>query len=90
MILALIASHTRDFALPDPSRSGQVMAEGRTMAGLPTPVKATLIVVPRAILSQWVSETKKHTPSLTCSVFSDCPPRSTLVDEQRWKCVMLG
>ena len=86
MILALIASHTRDFALPDPSRSGQVMAERRSAAGLPTPVKATLIVVPRAILPQWVIETKKHAPSLLCMVFSDCPqvyPRGRATVEQR-------
>eukprot|EP01043_Picozoa_sp_COSAG02_P028592 COSAG02_NODE_1741_length_11107_cov_3.665425_2_plen_1021_part_00 len=86
MILALIASHTRDFALPDPSRSGQVMAERRSAAGLPTPVKATLIVVPRAILPQWVSETKKHAPSLVCKVFSECPqvhPRGRATVETR-------
>eukprot|EP01043_Picozoa_sp_COSAG02_P075033 COSAG02_NODE_15285_length_1185_cov_1.419890_1_plen_381_part_10 len=86
MVLALIASHTRDFTLPDPSRSGQVMAERRSAAELPTPVKGTLIVVPRAILPQWVSETQKHTPSLMCSVFADCPqvyPRGRATAETR-------
>ena len=43
MILSLICAHPRDFFLPDPSRSAQVMME-RGRADVPMPVKATLIV----------------------------------------------
>ena len=48
-------------SLPDPSRSGTLMAQ---RANPPTPVGCTLVVVPRAILSQWYDEATKHAPSL--------------------------
>ena len=76
MILALICAHPRDFMTPDPSRSAQVMMQqqGR-QSDVPTPVKATLIVVPRAILPQWVAECAKHAPGLVCAELSASPDR---------------
>ena len=81
MILALICSHPRNFFAPDASRSAQVMAD-RSNHALPTPVKATLIVVPRAILPQWIKETRKHAPHLACAKYTDCPGRHASAQEQ--------
>ena len=39
----------------------------------PTPVKATLVVVPTSILSQWVKEAAKWAPGLRVHVYRGGP-----------------
>jgi len=72
MILALILAHPRDFAIPDVSRSGALMMD-RSPGERATPVKATLVVLPTAIVSQWGKEAAKWAPGLHVHVYRGGP-----------------
>ena len=69
MMLGLFASNPRDFSKADPSRSAAIMA---SLDQPPEEVKATLVVLPQTLLSQWKDEAKIWAPKLKVFKFKGC------------------
>ncbi|TPX66245.1 hypothetical protein SpCBS45565_g04601 [Spizellomyces sp. 'palustris'] len=55
----------------------------------PIPTSGTLIIAPSVIIEQWMSETHRHAPSLTCLVYEGDPAKPvTLTELSRYDIVL--